>query len=69
MKSGFADEAVSLWIAVQSLVASWNQTLSNTTSQWSGESDTLHPSDVLNRFPTKSLQSRVTVEYHTGEPS
>lgn len=32
---------LSLWIAVQSLAASWNQTLSNATGQWSGELDTL----------------------------
>lgn len=31
------DEAVSLWVAVQSLAATWNQTLSNGTSQWNGE--------------------------------
>lgn len=31
------DEAVSLWVAVQFLAATWNQTLSNATSQWSGE--------------------------------
>lgn len=28
---------VSLWIAVQSLAASWNQTLNNATGSWSGE--------------------------------
>lgn len=28
---------LSLWIAVQSLASSWNQTLSNATGQWSGE--------------------------------
>lgn len=38
---------LSLWIAVQSLLASsWNQTLSNATGQWSGELDTLFFSDV-----------------------
>ncbi|MEQ2190740.1 hypothetical protein XENOCAPTIV_007616, partial [Xenoophorus captivus] len=36
MKTECADTAVSLLIAVQSLFASWNQTLSNTTSHWSG---------------------------------
>lgn len=69
IRNEFADEAVSRWIAVHSLMASWNQTLSNTTSQWSGELYTLHPSDVLNRFPMKSLQSTIAVEYHTGERS
>lgn len=30
---------LSLWVAVQSLASSWNQTLSNATGQWSGELD------------------------------
>lgn len=29
--------SLSLWITVQSLAATWNQTLNNATGQWSGE--------------------------------
>lgn len=60
---------LSLWIAVQSLASSWNQTLSNATGQWSGELDTLLFSDVLNWFSAQLQQSRVVVEYPAREAS
>ena len=50
---------LSLLIAVQTLAASWNQTLSNATTQWSGESDALLLSDVADsprsHYKAKSL--------------
>lgn len=47
-----------VWITVQSLVASWNQTLSNTTSQWSGESDTPRCVKKLISHKAQTKQSR-----------
>lgn len=61
---------LSVCIAVQSLAASWNQTLSNATSHWSGEFGRVSPFRCVKPIPPVLLQqSRVVVEYPTREIS